>query len=283
MILNVQSGRGWRDSYPFDWGEGDRWMIVTGEGSSPQFVDVIPWGRLGQYALDVEGVGAVVDCMFTQRAVRRLSDAPVDPALIKFLVAAAGRAGSGGNRQPWRFVAVVDEATRARLGEWYREGWQEYQDRGMASLPVTATAGQQRSVDDAEHLADHLQDAPVVIVACFLTSPHQPVDIFAGASVFPAVQNLLLAARAVGLGATLTTMQALSGIDARGQAVGSPDLLGRLRTMLDIPADVVPVAVIPIGWPCEPYRAGRRKASHRLLMLDRWTRHRPTSGDEAGR
>lgn len=230
---------------------------------------------LGDDALACSEIDGVANCMFTQRAIRHLDTHPVDPALVEYIIASACRAGSGGNRQPWRFVVVVDDQLRQDIGRWYEEGWATYQQRGMSSLPKSATARQRQSVASAEHLAHHLADAPVLVVPCYLSSPRQPVDFFAGASIFPAVQNLLLAARSVGLGATLTTMQALSGIDAAGRPIRG-NLLTKLRQLLDIPNDVVPAAVIPIGWPTssERYLPGRRRSAERVMFVDRWA-HAP--------
>lgn len=247
-------------------------MTATDERASAAAPTIeVPVEALGEQALDTPAIQALVHCMMTQRSIRAVSNESVDPRLVEFLVAMAGRAGSGGNRQPWRFVVVTDDDARARIGKWYSRGWLEYQRRGMATLPAVATVGQLRSVRDAQYLADHIAEAPVLIVPCYLKHPRQPIDFYAGGSIFPAVQNLLLAARAVGLAATLTTMQALSGIDADGLAVNEPDLLGDLREVLGVPMDVAPAAVIPVGWPHEPFRAGTRKDPAKMLMSDQWS------------
>lgn len=219
--------------------------------------------RTGEQALPPEGVAAVAECMATQRAIRRLSTEPVDRALVDFVVAAASRAASGGNRQPWRFVIVTDPALRNRVGDWYRLGWDEYRRQGLADLRDGADATARRSIDAAAHLAATIQDAPVIVVPCFLVPRWypRPHDFFSGSSIFPAVQNLILAARAVGLGTTLTTMQALS-----------PELLDGLRALLDVPMTAVPAAVLPLGWPAERFGPTTRKPVEEISYSDTWGR-----------
>lgn len=225
---------------------------------------------IGEHGLAPEAVAAVAECMTTQRAIRRFSTAPVDRAVLEFVLASATRAGSGGNSQPWRFVVVTDAEARRALGDWYRLGWAEYGRRGMSDLPEGASPTRRRAVESAAHLAAHIQDAPVVVVASMLIPRGYHLDFFAGASVFPAVQNLLLAARAVGLGATLTTMQALSGVDEQGRSVHEPVFLDGLRELLGMPQDAVPAAVVPMGWPEEPYGPTSRKPLEKVVYVDRW-------------
>ncbi|MEO7397958.1 MAG: nitroreductase family protein, partial [Ilumatobacteraceae bacterium] len=160
---------------------------------------------------------------------------------------------------------------------WYLDAWAIYEERGLNRLGPHASAGQRRSVGDAQHLAEHIGSAPLIVVPCFLVSSRQPVDFYAGASIYPAVQNLLLAATAVGLGATLTTMQALSGLDATGCSVQG-ELLDDLRVLLQIPADVVPAAVIPIGWPLERHAPGWRRPVDDIVYFDEWGRRGDADG-----
>jgi nitroreductase len=222
----------------------------------------------GASALSDEGIAHVAHCLRTLRSIRRLRPDPVDPALIDFVVDLAVRAGSGSNRQPWRFVIVRDPSIRSRLGAWYLRGWHRLEAAGRTSRAHPAASLTQRRITaSARQLAENFAAAPIVIVVCYLPSLRNPAGMFAGASVYPAVQNLLVAARAVGLGATLTTMQALGGAS---ESSGEPDLCAELRDILGIPDGPVPAAVIPIGWPDEPFGETTRKPASEVSYLDRW-------------
>jgi len=217
-------------------------------------------------ALPDDGVAHVARCMRTLRSVRCFRRGDVEPALIDFVLGLAIRAGSGSNRQPWRFVVVREPGTRERLADWYRRGWWLLEAAGRtADGHPNATPAQRRITASARHLAGHFAAAPVVIVAYYLPSRHDPPGIFPGASIYPAVQNLLLAARAVGLGATLTTMQALGGGPAGQHSLGE-----ELGQILGVPDGPVAAAVIPLGWPAEPFGETSRRPAEAVSYLDRW-------------
>jgi nitroreductase len=232
--------------------------------------DMVATAPCGPDAVSRPGLAAIATCMATSRAIRRFRSDPVDPALVRLVLRLATTAGSGANLQPWRFVVVTDASGRKAVGEWYRRGWAEYARRGMSHLPEDASAVRRRSVASAQHLAEHFEVAPVLVVPCLRIHPRHPVDFFAGASLFPAVQNLMLAARAVGLGTTLTSMQALSGVDDTGQPAGQPEFLDELRAILDIPAEALPAAVLPLGWPDESFGATSRKPVDEVTYGERW-------------
>ena len=123
----------------------------------------------------------------TQRAIRRLKPDPIPDALLRQIMDAAICAPSGGNRQGWRFILVRDRATRARLGELYREAFGEllkmpyYRDAGTA--PPDSPAG--RLMASARHLSEHLAEAPVIVLACIATDGTKPT-LTTGASIYPA-------------------------------------------------------------------------------------------------
>jgi nitroreductase len=173
-----------------------------------------------------------------QRGCRRYTDEPVDDATVVELLAAACWAPSAENHQPWRFVVVREAATRAAFGALMKEIWdaggRQYSERrtgpvlfrdvergiaagGLASAPVLIVVGGDTTVVDRTHLKS---------------------------SVFPAVQNLLLAATARGLGSCLTTIATLRADE--------------LRALVGFPLKIDPLAMVPIGYPTRSLSPPRR-------------------------
>ena len=201
------------------------------------------------------------EAMQTQRAIRRLKPDPVSGELISKLIEAATKAPSGGDRQPWAFVVIRDPATRQKIGEWYLDAWNQTYGAAPREAIERLPANQIRVLRSAEHLARHLAEAPVLILACVrVAAPPGSAPGVATAShygsIFPAVQNLLLAARGLGLGATLTTLHRLHEQDVK-------DLLG-------IPANVEAVALIPVGHPIGRYGPTKRRPVEDVVNYDRW-------------
>jgi nitroreductase len=202
------------------------------------------------------------EAMYTLRAIRRLKPDPVSDELINKLIEAATKAPSGGDRQPWAFIVIRDPATRQKIGEWYLDAWNQtygvVPQEARERLPANLT----RVLRSAEHLAHHLAEAPVLILACASAPggpPGSPPGVAAAShygSIFPAVQNLLLAARGLGLGATLTTLHRLHEQDVK-------DLLG-------IPANVEAVALIPVGHPIGTYGPTKRRPVDEVIHHERW-------------
>src|SRR5262249_38891839 len=133
---------------------------------------------------------------------------PVPDSVIRQILDLAICAPSGGNRQGWSFVVVRDAAKRTRLGELYPEGW-----AGLVKAPDYSAAAQAppdspggRMLASARHLSEHLGEAPVLVLACIALDPGAKPTLTTGASIYPAVQNLMLAARALGVGSCLTTI-----------------------------------------------------------------------------
>src|SRR5437870_13325283 len=148
------------------------------------------------------------DVVTTQRAIRRLKTDPIPDATLRQIMDAAICAPSGGNRQGWSFLVVRDPAKRARLGELYREAWGELMKvpyyAGASKEPVDSPAG--KMLASARHLAEHLGEAPVIVLACVSPDPGVTASLTTGASIYTAVQNIMLAAPALGIGSCITTI-----------------------------------------------------------------------------
>src|SRR5215470_1703083 len=142
---------------------------------------------------------SLFEAIHSQRAIRHFSEKPVSDEAVEMILNAAIRAPNGGNRQPWRFVVIRDAALKRRLGQWYLAAWQ------------AATANMEALTQPYRHgaeLAQQMATVPVLILACIDHGEASPRlgPVTRGASIYPAVQNLLLAARALGLGTVLTTL-----------------------------------------------------------------------------
>jgi nitroreductase len=185
------------------------------------------------------------DAMSSLRAVRRLRPDPIPDDVLERVLLAATWAPSGGNVQPWRVIVVQDAAKRKRLQELYIGPWRQYAKghRGQTDhLEAEARAKQERMLAAADHLAEHLHEAPAILVFCFAPGRMAITDagldrpsVVGGGSVYPAVQNTLLACRAEGLGCTLTTLLCFAEAE--------------VKTLLEIPDDWYTCAFIPIGYP----------------------------------
>src|ERR1051325_10188078 len=192
----------------------------------------------------------------TTRSMRRLKPDPVPSELIRQILEAGTCAPSGGNMQRWRFLAIRDPQVKETVGALYRRAWDEIvAPRYRSGEPAPGTDRQrfERMLAAAEHLAHHIHEAPVWIVPCLQgDSPTRT----AGSSIYPAVQNMLLAARALGLGATLTTLY----LNFEKEA----------ETALGLPADWHSYALIPIGYPMGRFGPVRRISLADVVFEDRW-------------
>lgn len=192
----------------------------------------------------------------TQRAMRRLKPDPVPEELIKKLLWAATRAPSGGNRQGWRWLVVTDPAKKKQVQEWYNDGWSKAIASGYgagAGLPEEERLSNERVMRSATYLAEHMHEVPVLLFACSLTGNG---DIVSGSSIYPAVQNLMLMARALGLGTALTTVH-------RGKQK-------EIRELFGIPESVETAALIPVGWPRGKFGSGFRKPVEDVTYWEAW-------------
>lgn len=214
------------------------------------------------------------EAMYSARSIRRLSADSVPEALITRVLEAATQAPSGGNAQDWAFIVVRDPSVRAKVGAVYRKGSdiaaKVYAARGR---PAHLTEAQyRRMMQGGGWLWDHLAEAPVILVVC-LKPRAQPArdklppevsyddetayaDRIRGASIYPAVQNILLACRALGLGTVLTTNHLRCEDE--------------LKALLGIPAEIATFALMPIGWPLQNFGPLTRKPVREVAFLDRW-------------
>ncbi|MGH7045952.1 MAG: nitroreductase family protein [Stellaceae bacterium] len=216
------------------------------------------------------------EAIHTARSLRRFKPDPVPDEAVERILDAAIRAPSAGNAQNWAFVVVRDPEQRQRLGAIYRKASDiaaaAYAARGRpAHLSEQQFA---RMIRAGGHLWEHMGDAPVLLVPC----QHRPVpppvaalpaaiaahyqDELAylgrirGASIYPAVQNIILACRALGLGTLITTNH------IRCEA--------EVKAVLGIPEEVDTFALMPIGWPLDPFGPLTRRPLAEVVHRDRW-------------
>jgi nitroreductase len=192
----------------------------------------------------------VFEAIRTTRAMRRLDPTrEVSDEDVRTIIEAATKAGSAGNRQPVRWLVVRDGEKRRQLGELYLECVEPLlRDDQEQTMTDPAIA---RRLKSTGHLARHLGEAPVLILACAPAEAHAPV--FVGA------QNLMLAARALGLGTTLTTSHRCNE--------------EKVKTLLAIPAEISTFCLIPVGYPLGRWGEARRKPVEELAYRDEWGRN----------
>jgi len=201
----------------------------------------------------------LVDAMMTQRAVRRVLPDPVDDAIVLKCIELALRAPTGSNGQNWEFVVVKDRRVKEKLGRRYHQGWSLY--GGLARRVAAGDESMQKILRAVQWQVDHFSEIPVLVVGCLRGGPRVPYlpTPFVGessyfGSIYPSAQNLLLAARAMGLGASLITMPLWSVTSA--------------RRILGLPLSVSPCCIVPLGWPRGRYGPTTRKPVEDVTHLD---------------
>ena len=192
------------------------------------------------------------------RAMRRLKPDPVPDELIRKILESAICAPSGGNTQKWRFLVIKDRAIKQQVQAWYKRAFDEV--IGPRYLTSTPPPGVSREAYTRQHsavqyLTDHFHEAPVWIVACVDEGTATPTR-WSGASIYPAVQNMLLTARALGLGATLTTRHLLYEKET--------------EAALGLPPGVHSYAILPIGYPMGKFGPVGRAPLADVVYEDRW-------------
>ena len=193
----------------------------------------------------------------TQRQITRFKPDPVPKEAIEKILDAATKAPSGGNSQPWAFIVITDGDLITRVGQIYKEAWLEHRGPEPPSdeSPVYSSA---------RYLAHHMQEAPVLIMVCVdhkrgyaAFDPERPAKRGRyGDSIWPAVQNLFLAARALGLGTRLTSSHLFREKEVK-------DLLG-------VPDHVETVALIPVGYPAGSFGPSNRRPAAEVTYYNTW-------------
>lgn len=196
----------------------------------------------------------VFEAMDTARAIRYLKPDPVDRELIEKLIWAATRASSPGNSQGWDFVVVTDPGRKARIGGAIAEAV----SGAIRDPGPDAERSVRLMMRGAKALAEGLATAPVLVLVCgrMVYPPGSADERSVWSACYPAAQNLIVAARALGLGATFTTFQ------RRAEDV--------VRETLGIPDEVRMAALIPVGWPDRPHGPVNRKPIEEVIHWDDW-------------
>lgn len=215
---------------------------------------------------------SLLDGLATTRAIRRYAPEPIPDADLATILWHASRAPSGSNRQPFRFVVLRDGPTaseaKALLGRSFREMWADKRaaDGYEAGSGADDGSPKARMARTMQHFVDHFEETPVVVLPCLIRyrAPY-PSE---GASVYPACQNLLLAARALGYGGVMTVWHAVVETE--------------LRSVLGIPDHVAIAATIPLGKPIGHHGPVRRRPLGELVFEDRWEQHAPWAVDPEG-
>ena len=201
----------------------------------------------------------LLEALHSTPARRYLSAEPIGDDIVRALLDAAIRGPNGGNQQRWTWIVLRDPAVKARIAEFYREGWEgsygklrEY----MLGQPESADGAGPANFRAGDHLAAHLEEAPVWIFPVLLgaaasTNPRL------GASIYGAVQQLMLAARAYGIGSTLTTLYSAHEAE--------------VRTLLGLPDDALTMALVPLGYPSRGrWAEPKRRPLDEVVFTDRY-------------
>lgn len=204
----------------------------------------------------------IFEVMFNCRAMRRLDQREVPEELLVKLVEAANQAPSGSNMQNGRWIIVRDKEVRQQLADLNRQAVESYLAPlidNPGSLSHQSEAKRKRMVDAVVWQKEHMHEVPALIIACMEFGQKVTSDMAArgGGSIWPGVQNLLLAARALGLGGAPTTL-----------ALGNHKTVSEV---LNLPETMAAYCLIPVGYPLGKFGSVTRKPLDEILKFDRWS------------
>jgi len=205
----------------------------------------------------------VFHILYTCRSMRRLKPDPVPDELIYKVLDAGIRAPSGGGVQAWRFVVVTAPELKSQIAKVYQRGWRIAEKR---YAEAGASLTEDKNMRAAAYLAEHLAEVPVLLFACLrarrihaerLVAPNAANFLrIMGGSIYPAVQNILLACRALGLGATLTSV--------------TTQYEAEVKAILGLPEYITTYAMIPIGYPMGRFGPVRRVPVEQITWRNRY-------------
>jgi nitroreductase len=215
------------------------------------------------------------EALTTTRAVRRFTAEPVTDAEILHCIRIATQAPSGGNIQPWQFLVVTDPELKRAVGEVYRRAYARYEPALLAARPPARSpedeAAFERMASASRHLAEHMGEAPAMVlvlmprISMSLRDAEGELDVGTPyASVYPAVQNFMLAARGLGIGTTLTTVYRI--------------YQDEVRALCGVPDRYEIVALLPMGRPRGRFGVGRRRPAEQMTHWNRFGAKRAAVG-----
>jgi nitroreductase len=203
----------------------------------------------------------VFEVIYNCRAMRRLDTKPVPAELLVKLVDAANQAASGSNMQRARWIVVTDTSVKAKLANLNRQGVESYigpQTARLNAVPHQSKEKRLRMLDAVIWQSEHMHEMPAIVMACmeFESPINDKILAHGNGSIWPGIQNLLLAARALGLGATPTTL-ALEDRHAVAEAVNLPDTMAAY-------------CLIPVGYPLGKFGPVTRRPVEEVMRWDQW-------------
>ena len=207
---------------------------------------------------------SVHEAIFTARSMRHFKPDPIPREKLEYVIEAATMAPSAGNMQSWSFVVVTDDEQRGRIAEAYREVGRAYiRDSVLADPDIPED--RERVYTKAMHNVEHLDEAPAIIIPCLPSRAPDNADVSSGSfsTIYPACQNIILAARALGLGTVLITL-------ATDYSPVKPQESASLTEILDLPEEVTTAAIIPIGYPKGNWGRPWRKPWQESTHWERW-------------
>lgn len=196
----------------------------------------------------------VLTAMNTCTAMRYFKDEPVPRELLTQVLHAATRASNPGNSQGWEFLVLEDADIKTQVGERVRTGMAPF----FANRAPSEDGVEERMLQGAEHLAHHFAEVPAWIVgmARNVYPPHNPDPSFMASTIYPAAQNLIVAARALDVGTCFTTFPGLAEQE--------------IRTLCNVPKDLHLLVYIAVGYPARPFRPVRRKPLEEVVVWNRY-------------